>query len=161
MIKADHLPTRRQTAMLTSLRLMAIPALLVGLLGFVSPAPAAKAADSDPFKIQDSGNFFSKEAIDKANKKIAQIKRDFGKDLVIETIAEVSDSARDKVKDEAGKRSYFSNYAKNRYRELGAKGIYVILSKKPQWLEITSGEETNKKAFTSADRKTAREEVFS
>src|SRR5262245_31434718 len=99
MIKADHLPTRRQTAMLTSLRLMAIPALLVGLLGFVSPALASKAADSEPFKIQDGGSFFSKEAIDKANRKIAQIKRDFGKDLAIETIDKVSGSAEKKAKD--------------------------------------------------------------
>jgi len=111
--------------MLTSLRWLVIPALL-GLLGFVSPALATSKADKQPFTVKDGGDFFSKEAVDKANRKIAQIKRDFGKDLVIETIDKVSDSATEKVKDEEGRRKYFLNYAETRYDDLGMKGVYVL-----------------------------------
>ena len=71
--------------MRASLGGLLIPALLIGWLGLLSPAHA--------IDVRDEGKFFGKEAVEKANKKIAEIKRDYSKDLAIETFAEAPDPA--------------------------------------------------------------------
>jgi uncharacterized protein len=122
-----------------------IPALLVGWLGLVSQANALEP------RVKDNAGFFSKEAIEKANKKITEIKRDFSKDLMIETFAEAAD--KEKVKENRAK--YFAAWAKQRYEALDVQGIYVLMCKSPRRVEFYMGDRTKRKAFTPEDRKKA------
>ncbi len=134
--------------MRTSFCGLVIPALLLAWLGLTSPAAAA-------FKVKDDGKFFSKDAIDKANDKIAQIKRDYNKDLAIETYESVPEDDRAEAKKEG--RKYFAAWAKRRYKSLDVGGIYVLLVKDPRTIEINSGTRTDLKAFTARERKEARD----
>ena len=59
------------------------------LIGVASVASAA---------VRDEAHFFSDDAVRQANDAIAQIRRDYGKDLAIETYASAPDPIRQAVK---------------------------------------------------------------
>jgi len=134
--------------MRTSFCGLLIPALLLGWLGLASPAAAA-------FKVKDEGKFFSKDAIEKANEKIAQIKRDYNEDLAIETYDSVPEKYSDEAKEKSTRAKAFDKWARARYKDLGVQGIYVLICKSPQRIEPAVGKRTKEKAFTTADQKKA------
>jgi uncharacterized membrane protein YgcG len=119
-----------------------VPAVLVGCLGLAHPARAEKEAFA--FKVKDGAKLFSKEAVEKANKKIEEVKRDYKKDLLIETAAA---APADKKSDEG-----FTRWAAERYREEDVRGVYVLICKDPPKFRIRVGERTSAKGFPRADR---------
>jgi len=139
--------------MLAILRLLTISAVFGLLLAVPGPMPAQGSLDT--FTVKDAGGFFSKEAIAEANQKIATIKRDFNKDVLIETYAQVPDDLKATF-DKEGKEKFFANWAKKRYEQQRVSGISVLLCKNPQYLYINMGKETAKKAFTDKNRNELR-----
>src|SRR5205085_10116773 len=72
------------------------PLLLALVAGWLT-LPGTARAD-----VKDEGGFFSKEAVEKANRRIAEVKEKHKKDLVIETYSEVPKELRaDFKKDKA------------------------------------------------------------
>jgi uncharacterized membrane protein YgcG len=130
---------------------------VVAVLGWLVPAGPARAVFPPPIK--DDGKFFSKETLDKANKKIRDIYQKYRKDVVIETIEQLTEEQKKKLKDES-ETKFFGSLAHARIGELGVNGIYIIISKSPRFLQIDMDTDTRKKAFTNKDRKALRDKIF-
>src|SRR5262249_6353855 len=90
---------------------------------------------------------------ERANRKIAEIKRNYKKDLAIETFPEAPDP--DEAKKEPAK--YFARWAKRRYEALSVSGIYVLICKSPRRIQFWIGDQTSLNDFTASNRKRATE----
>jgi hypothetical protein len=115
--------------------------------------PAGRVCAVFPPPIKDDGKFFKAETLDKANKKIREIYQNYRKDVIVETIASLTDEQEKKLKEE-GRDKFWAKLALDRARALGVNGIYIILSKKPTHLQVHMDPNTQKRAFTAANRKT-------
>ncbi|MGH7226830.1 MAG: TPM domain-containing protein, partial [Gemmataceae bacterium] len=132
--------------MVSNVRWLLIPTLLMGWLGLTVVASAAVA----PI-IKDDGKFFSAEAVNKANDKIKKIAQDHNKDLLIETFPEIpADLKKDYTPDK--KKEFFEKWARDRAHENAVNGVYILICKKPGYLKVEVGNETQKKAFTPRNR---------
>jgi uncharacterized membrane protein YgcG len=105
----------------------------------------------DNADVRDEGGFFSADAMRKASEGIAELRRRYGKDLVVETFKEVPDDRKKDYKS-ADRNRFFEAWAKDRAKALGVDGIYVLVCRDPAHLQVIVGEETRKKAFTAQDR---------
>lgn len=102
-------------------------------------------------QVNDEGRFFSAAAVDKASQKINDIYRDYGKDLLIETVPRIPDDLQQRYK-ALGRRKFFVDWAMKRAEESGCKGVYLLLCKSPGYLQIYVGEVTRRRGFTLEDR---------
>src|SRR5438105_2640788 len=106
-----------------------IPAVLLGWLLTAAPATAQK--QRTPARtVQDEAGLFSPTAVQKANAEIADIKRLYNKDLLIETFA-TARAGIDKVdlKDRQAKRRFFVDWALERAKNNLVNGVYVLICK--------------------------------
>jgi uncharacterized membrane protein YgcG len=133
-------------------RFVALAALACGLL-IVGTAFAVY-----PPPVKDEGKFFSKEALEKADKRIRAIYEKYKKDVILETATALS-AEQSKKMDEDGKNKYFARLANDRSKAVGLNGVYILIYKKPQHLQIHMDPDTQKKMFTAANRKTLTERL--
>jgi hypothetical protein len=99
-----------------------------------------------PRTVNDEAKLFSEAAKEKANKEIAEIKRRYRKDLLIETLARPKGGAAAKLsKDERAK--FFTRFADERARAARVDGIYALISVEPRYVEVVSGEATRRKGI--------------
>jgi len=112
--------------MLGSLRTALLAMLAAGVLTHASGVAAAATVD-------DGAKLFSKDAVEKAEKKIAQIKRDYRRDVVVETFAEAKDMKRAKE----NKNAFFEDWGEERSNRLGINGVHVLICKNPGRVEVT------------------------
>jgi hypothetical protein len=134
------------------------PVLMTAILAaWLVPAGPARAVFPPPIK--DDGKFFKVETLDKANKKIREIYENYRKDVVVETIASLSDEQEKQIKDE-GKEKFFARLALERAKAQGVNGIYILLCKKPTHLQVHMDPRTQKKDFTAANRRTLIEKLI-
>jgi uncharacterized protein len=122
------------------------PFVFAAWLGVVAASPGALAAG-----VSDEGGFFSAAAVEKADAKINEIYREYGKGLLIDTVAGVPESQQAKY-NELGKKDFFVAWARQRAEEARAKGIYVLICRKPAHVQVEMDRETRGKAFTAQDR---------
>jgi hypothetical protein len=103
--------------------------------------------------IQDNAKFFSKDAIKMANEEIAQIKKLFKKDILIETVQTVPMTNEAAIESGKDMDPVFSDWAKKRLSKTGTKNIYIVVSRKPSYIMAAVGSETrSKNEFTENDR---------
>jgi hypothetical protein len=147
--------------MFSSLRRLIIPALAIGLCFAPLPGTTSRAAAASglPFAVEDGAKMFGKDAREKANKKIEDIKRKYDRDLLIETIPEVPDNRKAELKDK-GKDAFFPKWSVQRYADKGVRGIYVLICTDPRRLEVRAGNKTLEKAFKTANEKTLRDQML-
>ncbi len=117
-----------------------LTALLVGALLLTGNA---QAQDKRVRHVQDDAGLFSQEAKDQANRTIAQLFDKHHKELIIETVK--SSPAMDKDAQ--------TQWAKERFNNLKADGVYVVFSKDPKFFRIRVGNVTLKEHFTPANIK--------
>ena len=124
--------------------------ITAALLG-VRLAVAGLASAAVTPRVSDDAKFFSPGAVEQANQKIREIYRDYGKDLLIETVLRVPADLQPKYK-ALGKTKFFADWAARRAEDSGCKGIYVLLCKTPGHLQIEVGRLTRQRGFTLEDR---------
>jgi hypothetical protein len=127
------------------IRCLAATLVLASLTGAIRPAVGV------PRGVIDEGKFFSAKAIEDANKEIGKITREYGKDLLIDTVPGVPAEQEVKYK-ELGKQQFFNTWAEQRASGAGVRGIYILLSRQPGHLQIEVDKATRQKAFTADDR---------
>ncbi|HEY8666462.1 MAG TPA: TPM domain-containing protein [Tepidisphaeraceae bacterium] len=102
-------------------------------------------------KVRDDARFFSKETMATADEKIAQIKRDYGKDLMVESFPAIPENLLGEYSED-NKKQFFESWCLRRAQELGVNGIYVLICKNPPHLEAQAGKITRKCEFTVANQ---------
>jgi uncharacterized membrane protein YgcG len=132
------------------------PALTV-LLGLLVCGPAGAVF---PPAMKDDGKFFKAAVVEKANQKIREIYEKYKKDVVIETLANLSAEQIKAAKDE-GTKKFFDKYAFERAKALGLNGIYVVICKEPRYARVHMDPGTQKSAFTAANRDEAFQKLVS
>jgi uncharacterized membrane protein YgcG len=123
---------------------LAIPLLAGACL--LSGAPA-QAADSF---VRDEAGFFSPAALARAEEQIREIHRASNQDVLIETVAALS-AEQEKERKYQGTTQFFSQWAKERVAAAECDGIYILICREPQFIQVNAGSEAEK-AFPSAVR---------
>src|SRR5262245_45920678 len=133
-----------------------LPGVLTGLLLIAAPVGAATP------EVKDHAGYFSNQVVQKANAEIALIKKDFGKDLLIESFPEIpADRKADYDPKDPSKRSaFFVSWALERARAADIHGVYVLLCKSEGHLQIYIDPATEKKDFTLSNRNDLRNELL-
>jgi hypothetical protein len=105
-----------------------------------SIAKTMKAEATPARKIVDRGGFFKSDSVSAASKTISDIKSTTGRDVVIETFAELpeNDRVRFNQLDRSGQDKFFADWAAKRGHELNTKGVYVVACRKPGKFYVTS-----------------------
>lgn len=126
--------------------------LLVPLLGFVAAPAWGQTRTDAPRTVIDDISFFSASAKDQANRVIADVKREFNKDVVVEAThapARPKDVNKD---DKAAVDRFFDQWAQKRYSELAIRGVYLVIVDNPPKIRYEVGRDSqDKHFFTHAD----------
>src|SRR5690242_8936482 len=121
--------------------------LSVSIMALVAVLVAATASRGD---VIDNAGFFSSDTVQKANDTINRMRRDTGRDFVVETFPSIpADRAADyKPEDRAG---FMQRWAADRFKANHVNGVFVLICRDPSSLFVTSGNLTKEKEFTQAD----------
>jgi len=134
-----------------------MPSLISLLASMLFLLPAAPARGAQP-QVKDGANFFSSGAVRKANDTIADIKQRYGKDLMIETFAEIPADMQDRYRRD-GKEKFFQEWVTERGRAEGLNGVELLICKSPARVEVGVGSDTRAQAFTDSDRDRLRDVI--
>ncbi len=121
------------------------------LLAFLANGLVLSAAKAAEPKITDRAEFFSKSAVDRAMAKMQDIQRRFKVTVVVETFPSIPENMKAQYKP-AEKEKFFRRWAETRAADEGIKGVYVLICRKPGYLQIEPDESVARKAFTLSER---------
>jgi hypothetical protein len=127
----------------------------LALLGALPLAPlAAQNKGVGPWRpVKDDIGFFSPQAEEQANKKVAELKKEFNKDLFIEAMKAPPHPKDLNFNDKAAVDRFFDQFAEKRFADLNENGVYVMIVDHPHKLRVVVGNSTvNQGYFTRADR---------
>jgi hypothetical protein len=127
---------------------------LGGVVVVVSLLAAAARAE-----VRDDGNFFSPDAVQKANGAIDQMRRDVGKEMLIETYPAIPSERASEYHPE-NKDEFFRKWGNERATAAHVNGVYILINKNPSYLFITAGNKTRERDFTTSDEKQLRDEML-
>ncbi|OYW76960.1 MAG: hypothetical protein B7Z37_06485 [Verrucomicrobia bacterium 12-59-8] len=104
--------------------------------------------------IQDDGAFFSEFAKVNATGTISDVATRLHKDIAVQTFAVVPDDMKSVVlqSDKAATNRGFSQWAEQLARSKKVNGVFIMLVKQPAHLQVVVGTDTQRQAFTLADR---------
>ena len=120
--------------------------------------PAAFAA-AEP-GIHDGGMFFSEEALSEAADIVRVIRQAYDRDVVVETYAAVPDELREDLARE-GKEKFYADWLERRAKELGVRGVFVLITREPGRVQVGVDRTTRQRVFTVKDREALREALVS
>jgi hypothetical protein len=128
--------------------------LAVLVLSWVGVGPAQGQKAGPPRTVQDDAGFFSDKAKERANSSIAEVKKRFNKDLVIETLAQPPKRPVSiDLKDEKAVARFFDQWAQKRFDNQAINGVYVVVLEKPTILRVVLGDKTRDSGlFTATNR---------
>lgn len=132
-------------------RLLKLPIYLATFATLMGGVLTARAGTSG---IHDNAGFFSEGAKADATSNINDVQRKLKKDVCVETFAEIPADLRQGInlQDKAAVNRVCDQWAVKRAKELMVNGVYVLLVKQPAHLQVTVGNDTQRQAFTLADR---------
>jgi uncharacterized protein len=102
-------------------------------------------------EIRDEAGYFKPGTKDEANKIIGEIKQDDKKDLLIETFLHVPEGKEKEARDRTTEARFFTEWADQRARDAGVKGVYVLICKEPTYIKVVMDNQTAK-SFTTLNR---------
>src|SRR5205807_6029693 len=112
-------------------------------------------AAAAPPEVKDDAGFFSAAAVSQANAGIRVIKQLYKKDVHVETFPAVPANLLEQLK--KNKNKTFADWAQSQATKNKIDGIYVLVSKKPEHLEVVVDPATLKKALPPKDRDMLRD----
>ena len=112
----------------TTLRLLAIPGLLIAIALAQAVAPEAK----------DKAHFFKDETIHKLDGLTREISKEFDRDVVIESVLAVpaDQLARVKAMSSEDRTRFFNNWCADRAEATVTRGVYILICKDPPHLAL-------------------------
>lgn len=101
----------------------------------------------DP-RVKDDAGFFSAETVREADRLIAQVKKDTGRDFVVESFPGIPAALRDEF-GRMNRDEFYRNWASGRARHIGVNGVYVLIVRDPSHIEL-AWSRSGKPALTDA-----------
>ena len=98
--------------------------------------------------VRDTTGTFSQQAVQQANQTIDEIKQKYNKDVLVEVVPSVPE-ARGRSESQLGQ--FFTQAVNSRAQQQKLDGVYIFISRDPNWVQVWSGAQTEK-GFTSKDR---------
>ncbi|HYO07650.1 MAG TPA: TPM domain-containing protein, partial [Tepidisphaeraceae bacterium] len=133
---------------MTTLRSIVLILAAGALLAAVAPARALGATA----QVVDNGQFFSPDAVSRANRRLADVERQTGRSLRVETYAEIPADLRAAYSPDQRAR-FFADWAQQRARAVKLTGAMVLVCREPANISVEVGRQTVESgAFTLADR---------
>ncbi len=88
--------------------------------------------------VRDAGEFFSADAVKKANEQIREMYRKHQRDLLVETYKTPAAAMADKVKamSTEERESFYEKWAKERCEAEAVNGILILVTREPPHLQI-------------------------
>jgi uncharacterized protein len=130
--------------------------IFAGALATLVAGPAIPAHSAE---ITDDAGFFSRKALDKANSELASLRREYGKDVRIESFDVVPGGKIDEVAkmDRTERGRFFDKWARDRATAERVKGIYILICKHPGHVQIEIDRQTRNQGFGDSERDHVRE----
>ncbi|MBY0230689.1 MAG: hypothetical protein K2W96_15490, partial [Gemmataceae bacterium] len=140
--------------MFGSLRLFLVPLAAAGLLALAPVVQASKAAlpAVGTTGVEDGAKLFSKEAKEKAEKRIDALVREYRRGVLIETMDNVPERFRDKVKGKDTRNKAFADLALERYKAEKVGGAYLLIVKGESRTQASIGDRARDAGFTPSKR---------
>jgi len=142
---------------------LALAALSLGLVAAPVSAVAAPAKKPGNLVVYDDGKLFTAAGIDKAQGVLSGAEFDHGLTVTVDTFAEIPEGKKAEYTD-AKKAQFFKNWANELAKGDRAKGIFVLVCRKPGYIEVIADKETRDRGFTNENEqklKTTLLESFS
>jgi len=113
-------------------------------------------------EIRDGAGFFSRKALGEANARIAEIEKNYGKEIRIETFKTVPDGKVDVVsRMTKGERAgFFEKWARDRATSEHVRGIYILICRNPGHVQVEEDRQTRNQGFGLADRNALSEKLL-
>jgi hypothetical protein len=102
-------------------------------------------------QVQDPARFFTPETIKKANAVMASVKKRYKKDLIVESIKEIPADWKGKY-DPEKKDAFFLKFVNARAEAKKLNGMYILICKRPHWVQLIADPATQRRAFPKAMR---------
>jgi uncharacterized membrane protein YgcG len=102
-------------------------------------------------QVWEEAHFVKVQTVDQIDLVLADIHERFGKDLMIETFASIPDDLKPNVQKD-GKEKFYETWTRSEAYQLGVNGVMILITGDPPHLQVEVGSDTQKKAFTLADR---------
>jgi hypothetical protein len=141
-----------------------LAALVLAALPGAAPAQtSASAAAGTPFRLAlmevandgvlDEAGLFSPAAIAAARDKIHQIRKEYHCAVLIDTVSRAPAADWSKATSWSGRKraEYFRGWAKERSRELGVKGIHILICKQPRHVAVVAWPQRFEEQFSEKD----------
>ncbi len=130
--------------------------IFAGTLATLVAGPAIPAHSAE---ISDDAGFFSRRALDKANSELAALRREYGKDVRIESFDSVPAGKSDEVaKMERSERArFFDKWARDRATAEHVKGIYILICRHPGHVQVEVDRQTRGQGFGDSERDKVRD----
>jgi uncharacterized membrane protein YgcG len=108
------------------------------ILAFTLMLLTASAAFAAKAQVVDNAGFFSPDAVQQANQQLADLEQKSGKQLRIETYAQIPEDMRASYS-EANKQQFFHDWAAKRGNAEGIRGVIILITKDPSYLLVDAG----------------------
>jgi hypothetical protein len=127
----------------------------LALAAALLPSTQLLAADGDG-EIADGAAFFSAKAVSEASDIIDSIVSMHDRDVRVETYAQVPEHLRDDLARD-GREKFYDDWLNRRARELGVRGIFILITRTPGRIQVGVDKATQRRAFPADDRDALRE----
>jgi S1-C subfamily serine protease len=117
------------------------------------PRPPGQSA-RDALPVKDNGNFFSADAVAKANQEVRLIHHNFGRDVLVETYPRVPSGQEEKAKGKtpAERDAFFRDWTLQRARAEDVNGVVILVCREPSYFFV----DVTESARSVIDNDTAR-----
>jgi uncharacterized membrane protein YgcG len=126
-----------------------IVATALPLLG----AGVTRAAEAE---VADGGGFFSAEALSEAGDIVLSIQSLYGRDVRVETYAEVPEQLKARLRRD-GQDKFYDDWLNGRARALGVRGVFILVTRTPGRVQVGVDKPTQRRAFSAGDRDALRD----
>jgi len=99
-------------------------------------------------EVKDETGMFSQSARQEADGATRQIKQKYGKEMLVEVFPEIPAELRSQYSPDR-KDQFFAEWMTRRAQELKVNGVYVLICRNPNHLQVDAGRETRQRAFTA------------
>jgi hypothetical protein len=98
-------------------------------------------------EVKDETGMFSSSAISQADQATRQMKQKYGKEMLVEVFPEIPSDLRSQYSADR-KDQFFAAWMTRRAQELKVDGVYVLICRNPNHLQVDAGKDTKQRAFT-------------